>query len=211
MLKAVFPHKLYSKNKLKIKQVIKKYGMSWDGSRNGWVNEATGDGVFLDKQILDMILDDTFSEDMPMTLYIKAEIPEFIKEVGTKWVELGGELIESEDTDEELKKPAKVAVSKKSTDVVIPEKEKKKNIFLMHNMRDVKGCNTDHLKDAGYEDLQNISKRWERRKKQLLYEYGCMGLNIKDIEKFLHREEMAFRKNNACWITGEFSGVSKQD
>jgi len=60
------------------------------------------------------------------------------------------------------------------------------------------------LQDKAYADLTNISARWERRKRQLHAEYKKMGLGAEMARELLHREEIAFRKNNACWVTGEF-------
>ena len=72
MLKIAIPHRIYSENKVKIKNIIKKYGMSWDSGKNGWVNAATGDGVYIDRAIMDMILSDSFSGDMPMTMFVES-------------------------------------------------------------------------------------------------------------------------------------------
>jgi hypothetical protein len=67
MLKIAIPHRIYSENKVKIKNIIKKFGMSWDSGKNGWINAATGDGVYIDRAIMDMILSDSFSGDMPIS------------------------------------------------------------------------------------------------------------------------------------------------
>jgi hypothetical protein len=37
-----------------------------------------------------------------------------------------------------------------------------------------------------------------------------MGLEKGLAEDMLRREEIAFRKNNACWVTGEFPADSKR-
>src|SRR5512142_3179797 len=91
MIKVAIPHRIYSENKLKIKNIIKKYGMSWDSGKNGWVNAATGDGVYIDRSIMDMILSDSFSGDMQMTMYIDSKNKEFIDEMEAKCKALGGE------------------------------------------------------------------------------------------------------------------------
>jgi hypothetical protein len=70
MLKIAIPHRVYSENKIKLKNVIKKFGMSWDSGKNGWINSATGDAVYIDKSVMDMILSDAFSGDMPMTMFV---------------------------------------------------------------------------------------------------------------------------------------------
>jgi len=80
MITVIFPHRAYSENKLKIKQIIKKYGMSWNDKKSGWVNDATGDGVFIDKSVMEMIMDDAFSEEQPMTLFVNSANEDFIKE-----------------------------------------------------------------------------------------------------------------------------------
>jgi len=66
------------------------------------------------------------------------------------------------------------------------------------------GASTEEFREKAYADLKDISGRWERRKKQLLVEYAKMGMEKGLAETMLHREEIAFRKNNACWVTGEF-------
>ncbi len=81
MLKIAIPHRVYSENKVKLKNVIKKFGMSWESGKNGWINGATGDGVYIDKSVMDMILSDSFSGDMPMTMFVESGNKEFISEV----------------------------------------------------------------------------------------------------------------------------------
>jgi hypothetical protein len=195
MITVIFPHKTYSENKLKIKQIIKKYGMSWDDKKSGWVNEATGDGVYIDKSVMEMIMGDSFSEDQPMTLFVESANEDFIHEFEAKCTTLGGQFIHGGAT----------AVRPPTTVKKAPEKPTtSKDIFVRRGIKDDTGCNTATLKDRAYEDLKDLSARWERRKKQLQAEYKKMGLGAEMAEDMLHREEIAFRKNNACWVTGEF-------
>jgi len=93
MITVIFPHRAYSENKLKIKQIIKKYGMSWNDKKSGWVNDATGDGVFIDKSVMEMIMDDAFSEEQPMTLFVNSANEDFIKEFEARCTMLGGQFI----------------------------------------------------------------------------------------------------------------------
>lgn len=197
MITIVFSHKTYSDNKLKIKRIIKKYGMSWDDKKSGWVNEATGDGVYIDKSVIEMIMEDTFTENQPMTLFVESKDDAFLKELEAMCKELGGQFIRGGATP--VRPPAQAAPAKK---VAFPAPHK--DIFMRLNMRDASSCTTPELRQKAYEDLKNISGRWERRKKQLLAEYQKMGLKKDTIDSMLHREEIAFRKNNACWVTGEF-------
>jgi hypothetical protein len=196
MITVIFPHKTYSDNKLKIKQIIKKYGMSWDDKKSGWVNEATGDGVFIDRSVMEMIMDDSFSEEQPMTLFVDSTNEEFISEFEAKCAALGGQFIRGGAT---AVRPPSTPVKKEPKKPV-----KSKDIFVRAGLRDASGCNTVALQDKAYADLGNISARWERRKRQLQAEYKKMGLGAEMTEELLHREEIAFRKNNACWLTGEF-------
>jgi len=200
----IFPHKTYSENKIKIKQIIKKYGMSWDDKKSGWVNEATGDGVYIDKSVIEMIMEDAFSPDQPMTLYVESRNQDFIKEFEVKCNALGGQFIHG----------GAVAVRPPVTKPVPAKKapehpEGQKDVFVRLGLRDATGSNTAALREKAFEDLKNISGRWERRKKQLLVEYAKMGLEKSLAEAMLHREEIAFRKNNACWVTGEFPAGHK--
>ncbi len=185
MITVVFPHKTYSENKIKIKQVIKKYGMSWDDKKSGWVNEATGDGVYIDKSVMEMIMEDSFSESQPMTLFIKSDNQDFIKEFEAKCEALGGQVIHGGAT------PVRPAVPGQT--IKKPEPAKK-DIFVRLGLRDASGSNTAELQKKAYEDLKNISGRWERRKKQLLAEYGRTGLEKGLADAMLRREEVAFRK-----------------
>lgn len=196
MITVIFPHKTYSENKLKIKQIIKKYGMSWDDKRSGWVNAATGDGVFIDRSVMEMIMDDTFSPDQPMTLFVESTNEDFLREFETRSVALGGQFIRGGAT---AVRPPTVEPIKKT-----PEKPASRDIFVRAGLRDAGGCNTSALKNKALEDLKDITARWERRKKQLQAEYKKRGLGDEMADGLLHREEIAFRKNNACWVTGEF-------
>lgn len=199
MITIVFSHKTYSDNKLKIKRIIKKYGMSWDDRKSGWVNEAAGDGVYIDKSVIEMIMEDAFTENQPMILLVESKDDAFLKELEVLCRELGGQFIRGGATP--VKAPVQdISEAKKA--VVSPAAHK--DIFTRLNMRDASGCTTPELREKAYEDLKNISGRWERRKKQLLAEYQKMGLKKDTIDSMLHREEIAFRKNNACWVTGEF-------
>jgi len=199
MITVVFPHKTYSENKLKIKQIIKKYGMSWDDKKSGWVNEATGDGVFIDKSVMEMIMDESFSADQPMTLFVESINSDFITEFEMKCNALGGQFIHGGATA--VKPPSAVA----KPAVKAPAKPvETKDVLVKLGLRDTTGSNTAELQKNAFGDLEDISGRWERRKKQLLVEYQKMGMEESLVLAMLHREEITFRKNNACWVTGEF-------
>lgn len=206
MIKVAIPHKIYSENKLKIKNIIKKYGMSWDSGKNGWVNAATGDGVYIDRAIMDMILSDSFSGDMPMTMYIKSDNKEFIAEMEAKCKALGGEF--TLDVSPETTAPRPPQAQKQVPRVRLSGKAGK-DIFVTLNIRDPEGCNTPEFSAKGLADLQDISRRWERRKAQILKEYSRLGFDRDTLNRLIQREEITFRKNNACWVTGEFPGAEK--
>jgi hypothetical protein len=197
MISVVFSHKTYSENKIKIKQLIKKYGMSWDDKKSGWVNDATGDGVFIDKSVMEMIMGDSFSEDQPMTLFIDSKNEEFLKEFEARCQALGGQFSMNVNPIKPVAAPAPV---KKAP--AVPGS--KKDVFVKLSVREPDGSNTEAIKEKAYADLTDISGRWERRKKQLLVEYMKMGMEKSLIESMMQREEITFRKNNACWVTGEF-------
>ena len=197
MITVVFSHKTYSENKIKIKQLIKKYGMSWDDKKSGWVNEATGDGVFIDKSVMEMIMGDSFSEDQPMTLFIDSKNEDFIKEFEAKCNALGGQFVKNVNPITAVAHPAPVKKTPKTP-------ENKKSIFAKMDMREPDNSNTEALREKTYAGLKDISGRWERRKKQLLIEYMKMGMEKSVVDAMMQREEIAFRKNNACWVTGEF-------
>lgn len=203
MITVIFPHKTYSENKLKIKQIIKKYGMSWEDKKSGWVNEATGDGVYIDKSVMEMIMEDTFSEDQPMTLFVESENEGFIREFEAKVNSLGGQFIRGGAT---AVRPPTPKPAKKAPQCPTAQKD----IFVRLNLRDATSSNTATLREKAYGDLKDISGRWERRKRQLQVEYCKMGLDKSLAEAMLHREEIAFRKNNACWVTGEFPGDKRK-
>lgn len=204
MITVIFPHKTYSENKIKIKQIIKKYGMSWDDKKSGWVNEATGDGVFIDRSVMEMILSDSFAQDMPMTLFIKSENKDFIDEFEAKCKALGGEFIRG------------VTPIKSTIGVPMPAEKraplpvKEGDVMVKLNIREPDSTTTPAFQDKALKDLQNISGRWERRKRQLQIEYSKMRLEEDVAERLLQREEIAFRKNNACWVTNEFPGAKKE-
>ena len=206
MIKVAIPHKIYSENKLKIKNIIKKYGMSWEGSKNGWINAATGDGVYIDRAIMDMILSDSFSGDMPMTMFIKSGNKEFLAEMEDKCKALGGEFLWNVS-------PEKTQTPQPQVPKVIHGSRhitgKPRDVFVKLNTRDAEGCNTPEFSAKGLADLQDINRRWERRKEQILKEFRHLKLDDEDLGKFIHREEIAFRKTNACWVTGEFPGSEK--
>lgn len=205
MIKVTFHHKTYSENKVKIKNIIKKYGMSWDGSKNAWINPATGDGVYIDRSVMEMILSDSFSSDMPMTLFVDAKNPDFLKEFKEKVESLGGGFdVESGPSEQSVPAPLPQPVKKQKS-------SSKSNIYTKKNIRDDTGCNAEELCTKGYADLQDISGRWERRKQQILLEFSRMGFDRETIDDFLHREEINFRKKNACWVTGEFPGAGTSD
>lgn len=202
MIKVAIPHKIYSENKLKIKNIIKKYGMSWESGKNGWINMATGDGVYIDKSIMDMILSDSFSGDMPMTMFVDSQNKDFLDELETKIKSLGGEITENA-TPEEAKGQhiAAPAISRHKAKTVTSSAP---DVFERLKLRDAEGCTAPELQAKAMEDLKDISRRWDRRKGQILQDYEKIGLAKETIDRFLHREEIAFRKSNACWVTGEF-------
>jgi hypothetical protein len=205
MITIIFPHKTYSENKIRIKQIIKKYGMSWDDRKSGWVNEATGDGVYIDKNVMEMIMDDSFSPDQPMTLFVDSGNPDFIREFEAKCNALGGQVIHGGATAVRPIAPAAPKPTPANKAPASPQKD----IFVRLGLRDATGSNTAAFKEKAIDDLKNISGRWERRKKQFLAEYAKMGLEPGLAEAMLRREETAFRKNNACWVTGEFPADHK--
>ncbi len=201
MITVIFPHKTYSENKIKIKQIIKKYGMSWDDKKSGWVNEATGDGVFIDKSVMEMIMGDSFSENQPMTLFVDSKNEDFIAEFESKCSALGGQFIRGVTPIKPVAMPAPV---KKAHNI-----SGKKDVFTALNIRAPDNSNSETFQEKASADLEDISGRWERRKKQLLIEFEKMGLEKSLADAMLHREEIAFRKNNACWVTGEFPSEKK--
>ncbi|MGA9140918.1 MAG: hypothetical protein WBZ29_11885 [Methanocella sp.] len=202
MLKIAIPHRLYSENKVKIKNIIKKYGMSWDSGKNGWVNAATGDGVYIDRAIMDMILSDSFSGDMPMTMFVETRNREFIDEISEKIKAIGGTVTEEAAPEGMRSQPSVTPAPIRPPKAITPGG--KRDVFTRLKIRDAEGCNTPEFAAKAAEDLKDISRRWERRKTQILKEYERIGLDKADIERFLQREEIAFRKANACWVTGEF-------
>ena len=203
MITVIFPHKTYSENKIKIKQIIKKYGMSWDDKKSGWVNEATGDGVFIDKSVMEMIMGDSFSEDQPMTLFVDSKNEDFINEFESKCSALGGQFIKG------VAPPIKPVVMPTHVKKISRALSGKKDVFTRLNIRDPDNSNTEAFQETASADLKDITGRWKRRKKQLLVEYEKMGMEKGISEAMLHREEIAFRKNNACWVTGDFPSDKK--
>lgn len=181
--------------------------MSWDEKKNGWINNATGDGVYIDKAVIEMILNDSFSDDKPMTLFIKSQNADFLKEMEGKTKSFGGDFIVEEDNpvDAIVETPQVLAPAFPASIPAI-----KKSIFTRLNIRDQYGCTTPEYSVKAYAELQDISGRWERRKKQLLIEYAHADFSNETIEAMLHREEILFMKNNACWITGEFPSNNKK-
>jgi len=150
-----------------------------------------------------MIMDDSFSHDLPMTLYINSSNEDFVKEFEAKTTSLGGQFITGGASPV---RPQASAPVKKA-----PEKPpaRSKDVFVRSGLREASGCNTAALQDKAMGDLKDISARWERRKKQLQAEYKKMGLGAEMADDMLHREEIAFRKNNACWVTGDFPAGGK--
>ncbi len=201
MLKIAIPHRIYSENKVKIKNIIKKYGMSWDSGKNGWINAATGDGVYIDRAIMDMILSDSFSGDMPMTMFVESANKEFTGEISEKIRAIGGTVTEEAASEGMKSAPSVTPAPVRPPKPVAPGKE---DVFTRLHIRDAEGCTTPEFAEKAAADLKDINRRWERRKVQILQEYGRIGLDKSDIERFLQREEIAFRKANACWVTGEF-------
>lgn len=201
MLKIAIPHHVYSENKVKLKNVIKKFGMSWESGKNGWINGATGDGVYIDKSVMDMILSDSFSGDMPMTMFVESGNKEFIAEISEKIKAIGGTITEEASPEAGVPAPA-----------AMPEQVRKTkkgpvgegNVFVRLNMRDAEGCTTQEFAAKAAADLKEITRRWERRRTQILLEYRRIGLDKDTADRFLQREEIAFRKANACWVTGNF-------
>ncbi|MCD1295820.1 hypothetical protein CUJ83_12520 [Methanocella sp. CWC-04] len=205
MIKIEFPHKTYSENKIKIKQIIKKYGMSWDDKKSGWVNEATGDGVYIDKSVIEMILNDSFSDKMPMTLFIRSDNSDFIKEMEAKCNAIGGIFVPDQSSYEAPEKPVEQERHVES----LNDDLKTCDVFVKLNMRDHRDCNHPAFLEKAYTDLQDISGRWDRRKEQLVWECSRLGMDRSVMNEHLQREEIIFRKNNACWITGEFPSDKK--
>jgi hypothetical protein len=201
MLKIAIPHHIYSENKIKLKNIIKKFGMSWESSKNGWVNSATGDGVYIDKSVMDMILSDSFSGDMPMTMFVESGNKEFISEFSEKIKALGGSITEDVSPEAIEARPAAMPEHIRKSPRVT---KGKRSIFVRLNTRDAEGCTTQEFAEKASEDLKNISRRWERRRAQILREYGRAGMDKAAMDRFLQREEIAFRKANACWVTGDF-------
>src|SRR5512146_1545926 len=80
--------------------------MSWDSGKNGWVNGATGDGVYIDKSVMDMILSDSFSGDMPMTMFVESGNKEFIAEFSEMIKAIGGEITEDVAPEKAEARPA---------------------------------------------------------------------------------------------------------
>ncbi len=204
MITVIFPHKTYSENKIKIKQIIKKYGMSWDDKKSGWVNEATGDGVFIDKSVMEMILNEAFDENMPMTLFVKSENEEFLRELEAKCQALGGEFKRGVTPITPPGQTPSITI-KKTKPAEVPH-----NVYMKLHIRDGDGCTTESFKDKAFADLQDINTRWERRKKELLWEYERMGLDQEAVGQFIRKDETTFRKNNACWVTGEFPSAKSE-
>jgi hypothetical protein len=201
MLKIAIPHHVYSENKLKLKNVIKKFGMSWDSGKNGWINGATGDGVYIDKSVMDMILSDSFTGDMPMTMFVDSGNMEFISEFSEKIKAIGGTI--SEDVSP-VTPEARPAVMPEHIRKGKQEPTGKSTIFVRLNTRDAEGCTTSEFAEKASRDLKEISRRWERRRAQILLEYRRAGMEKEAVDRFLQREEIAFRKANACWVTGDF-------
>jgi hypothetical protein len=201
MLKFAIPHHVYSENKVKLKNVIKKFGMSWESGKNGWVNGATGDGVYIDKSVMDMILSDSFSGDMPMTMFVESGNKEFIAEFSEKIKAIGGTI--TEDVSPEAGTPGP-AVTPGPVRTIKKEASCEGNVFVRLHMRDAEGCTTQDFTAKAAADLKDITRRWERRRTQILLEYRRIGLDKDTADRFLQREEIAFRKGNACWVTGDF-------
>jgi hypothetical protein len=201
MLKIAIPHHVYSENKIKLKNIIKKFGMSWESGKNGWINAATGDGVYIDKSVMDMILSDSFSGDMSMTMFVNSGNKEFIAEFLEKIKAIGGSITEDVVPEAVEARPA-----------VMPEHTRKSKrratgtrcIFVRLNTRDAEGCTTSEFAAKAAEDLNDISRRWERKRAQILREFRNASPDKAAMERFLQREEIAFRKANACWVTGNF-------
>ena len=204
MLKIAIPHSIYSENKIRLKNIIKKFGMSWDSGKNGWINSATGDGVYIDKSVMDMILSDSFSGDMPMTMYVDSGNKEFLAEFSGKIKELGGTI-----SEEASQAPAEVipAATPGQARQLKKATGGKQSIYVRLNTRDMEDVTTPEFAAKAAEDLKDISCRWERRRTQILREYERAGLDKATIDRFIQREEIAFRKSNACWVTGEFPSM----
>jgi hypothetical protein len=201
MLKIAIPHRVYSENKIKLKNIIKKFGMSWDSGKNGWINSATGDGVYIDKSVMDMILSDSFSGDMPMTMFVESANQEFTAEFSEKIKAIGGTITEDALPEAVEARPAAMPELVRKTK---KEAAGKRSVFARLDTRDAEGCTTRGFAEKTAADLKEISRRWERRRTQILLEYRRIGLDRETIDRFLQREEIAFRKSNACWITGDF-------
>jgi hypothetical protein len=207
MLKIAIPHRTYSENKVKIKNIIKKYGMSWDSGKNGWVNRATGDGVYIDKAVMDMILSDSFSGDMPMTMFVDSSSEELIGELSEKVRAIGGTITEEAPPETLGTRPASMPEQVRKTKAGAA----KRTIHVRLGARDPEGCTTPEFAEKAEADLKDISRRWERRREQILRDFERTGMDRAAIDRFLRREEIAFRKANACWVTGEFPSVQAEN
>jgi len=136
MLKIAIPHRIYSANKVKIKNVIKKYGMSWESGKNGWINAATGDGVYIDRAIMDMILSDSFSGDMPMTMFVESSNKEFISEISEKIRDIGGTVTEEAAPEGMKSVPSVTPAPVRPPKPVAPGKQ---DVFTRLHIRDAEG------------------------------------------------------------------------
>jgi hypothetical protein len=85
------------------------------------------------------------------------------------------------------------------------------NVFVRLNTRDAEGCTTPEFTAKAAADLKDITRRWERRRAQILLEYRRIGLDKETADRFLQREEIAFRKANACWVTGNFPSEQSEN
>jgi hypothetical protein len=208
MIKIAIPHRVHSENKVKLKNVIKKFGMSWESGKNGWINGATGDGVYIDRSVMDMILSDSFSGDMPMMVFVESGNKEFIEEFSEKIKAIGGSITEEASPEAGPPGPAVIPERVRQTK---KESAGEGNVFVRLNMRDAEGCTTQEFTAKAAADLKDISRRWERRREQILLEYQCIGLDKDTADRFLQREEIAFRKANACWVTRDFPSAQAEN
>jgi hypothetical protein len=150
---------------------------------------------------MDMILSDSFSGDMPMTMFVESANKEFKEEISEKIRSVGGTVTEEAAPEGMKSAPSVTPAPIRPPRPVVPGKQ---DVFARLHIRDTEGCTTPEFAEKAAADLKDINRRWERRKAQILQEYGRIGLDKSDIGRFLQREEIAFRKANACWITGEF-------
>jgi hypothetical protein len=137
-----------------------------------------------------------------MTMFVESGNKEFIDEITQKVTAIGGTVTEEAAPEGMRSRPSVTPAPVRPPKPAVPGG--KRNVFTRLNIRDAEGCTMPEFAEKAAADLKDISRRWERRKEQILRDYARIGLDRSDIERFLQREEIAFRKANACWVTGDF-------